>query len=151
MPLLDTNHCSLLMEADAVVLARLQILGDVPLSISVIVRGELLYMVHRSDRRESNLIKVREFLQSVRIFSIDEVTSEIYGELKAALLDFFGPRERQARRRTRIRDIGIDDNDLWIAATAIQHDLTIVSADSDFARINEVRPLRVESWLQPAL
>jgi tRNA(fMet)-specific endonuclease VapC len=35
------------------------------------------------------------------------------------------------------------DNDLWIAATALHLDATLVSADRDFVRVNR---LRVEDW-----
>lgn len=31
----------------------------------------------------------------------------------------------------------ITENDLWIAATAITHELTLVAADSDFARLQK--------------
>ncbi|WP_373270749.1 PIN domain-containing protein [Nostoc sp. T09] len=44
-------------------------------------------------------------------------------------------------------DLGFDENDLWIAAVALQYSLIVVSADSDFQRIQQVRKLSVESWL----
>jgi tRNA(fMet)-specific endonuclease VapC len=59
----------------------------------------------------------------------------------------FGPKERAKRRRTKIQDLGFGDNDLWIAATAIHHNLTLISTDSDFTRIKQVCDLNIESWL----
>ncbi|WP_269087127.1 hypothetical protein [Moorena bouillonii] len=37
-------------------------------------------------------------------------------------------------------------NDLWIACTAIQHNLIIVSEDRDYRKMNEVRNLKLECW-----
>ncbi|MEH1967163.1 hypothetical protein [Nostoc sp.] len=36
---------------------------------------------------------------------------------------------------------------MWIAAIALRHHLTIVSQDSDFERMRQVRELSCESWL----
>ncbi len=38
-------------------------------------------------------------------------------------------------------------NDLWIAATAIQHRLILVTADRDFERIQQITNLQFESWI----
>ncbi|MEH2168503.1 MAG: PIN domain-containing protein [Nostoc sp.] len=43
--------------------------------------------------------------------------------------------------------MGFDDNDLWIAATAIYHNITLVSADGDFTRIQQIYSFSVESWI----
>jgi tRNA(fMet)-specific endonuclease VapC len=43
--------------------------------------------------------------------------------------------------------LGFDENDLWIAAIAYQHNLIVVSADSDFQRIQQVKTLSVDSWV----
>jgi tRNA(fMet)-specific endonuclease VapC len=50
-----------------------------------------------------------------------------------------------ARLRNRLRGKGrpIPENDLWIAATAIEHGLVLVSRDEHFA---QVEGLLVESW-----
>lgn len=58
----------------------------------------------------------------------------------------FGPKEKNKRRKTRLTDLGVSQHDLWIASIAIQHDLIVVTMDSDFQRIKTVHDLPVESW-----
>ncbi|MEA5554047.1 type II toxin-antitoxin system VapC family toxin [Anabaena cylindrica UHCC 0172] len=147
MYLLDTNHCSLAILGDANVLRHLAEMENSLITTCVIVQGELIDMAERSQRRESNLALIHRFLQGIYIYSIDGFTATIYGQLKAALFNQFAPKEKSKRRKTKITDLGFDENDLWIAAVALQHSLTVVSADSDFQRIIQVRPLSVESWL----
>ncbi|MFH7031093.1 MAG: PIN domain-containing protein [Heteroscytonema crispum UTEX LB 1556] len=42
-------------------------------------------------------------------------------------------------------EIGISENDLWIAATALGHSLIFVSCDRDFERMREVRHFPLEN------
>ena len=149
MRLLDTNHCSLVLDNDRRATSQLTRLAGDGFCTSVIVEGELHHMAYASKDRVLNLTHVTQLLADMRVFEIGAATAATYGQLKADLIKHFGPRERAARRRFTLASLGFTDNDLWIAATALQHDLTIVSADSDFSRIAEVRPLQVESWLQP--
>jgi len=108
--LLDTNHCSRIIQGDAVLLRRLQDLGKVP---------------------------------------VDRETADIYGQFKAEIITRFGPKERSRRRTTKIEQLGMSENDLWIASTALRHALTLVSTDSDFQRMREVKAFPLESWLSP--
>jgi tRNA(fMet)-specific endonuclease VapC len=147
MYLLDTNHCSQAMRGHPVMIERLADVTAVPVRTCVIVRAELVYMAYHSARVQENLILALAFLSSFAIYPIDEVSADHYGHLKAALLDRFGPKERAKRRHFDLRDLGFSDNDLWIAAIALRHDLIVVSSDKDFARIAEVSDLRHESWL----
>ena len=149
MYLLDTNHCSRLLQGDSGITERLKALDAAPVATSAIVHGELMFMVHRSDRRAENLAAVQSLLADLIVLPVDDTVAAIYGQTKAALLDRFGPRERARRRRYDLRQLGISDNDLWIAATAQQHAAIVVSADEDFARMAEVIPLRIETWWQP--
>ena len=146
----DSNQASAIMEGDPSILERLGSISDAVIGIPLVVVGELMYMAYRSRQVHHNLARSNEFLKTVRIYRPDEDTASVYGDLKAAIFNRFGPRERAARRRATLAQLGFDENDLWIAATALQHNLTVVSADSDFPRIAEVRPLTVESWLTPS-
>lgn len=119
-------------------------------AISAVVRAELIYMALNSSRRESNLARVHAFLSGIDALPIDNATAQTYAEVKAALMNRFGPRERAARRRFVLRAVGVSENDLWIAATALSFELAVVSADEDFHRVAEVCPLRVECWRVPA-
>ncbi|NER23491.1 MAG: type II toxin-antitoxin system VapC family toxin [Symploca sp. SIO1B1] len=69
-----------------------------------------------------------------------------YSRLKTSVFKYFAPKDKKKRRSTSMRNLGFSDHDLWIAATAIQHGLTLVSTDSDFQRINQVQPFSLESW-----
>ncbi|MBC6454429.1 MAG: type II toxin-antitoxin system VapC family toxin [Hormoscilla sp. SP5CHS1] len=146
MYLLDSNHCSYLIAKEATVSNRAIAIGTENLATCFIVQGELVFMAEKSERKQQNLANVNNFLQYLRIYLTNEITAVIYGELKAAPIDEFAPKEKNQRRRTKITDIGFDDNDLWIAAIAIQQDLVLVSADSDFQRIQTVRDIPVENW-----
>jgi tRNA(fMet)-specific endonuclease VapC len=49
MYLLDTNHCSRIIDGDQNVIQALNNLGDTIVATCAIVRGELIYMAHKSD------------------------------------------------------------------------------------------------------
>jgi tRNA(fMet)-specific endonuclease VapC len=147
--LLDTNHCSRLLAGDEHVTRRLATLGDAPVATSVIVRGELKFMVEHSEQRENNRRRVEAFLSVLDVYSIDAATADWYGTLKAALFARFGPKEQAKRRRATIQLIGISENDLWIAAIAKRYDSIVVSSDRDFDRIAAVTNLTVETWIAP--
>ena len=59
---------------------------------------------------------------------IDTTTSEKFGEISAALYRKGSP---------------IPSNDIWIAATAMQHNLTLVTMDKHF---HKVEGLVIENW-----
>jgi tRNA(fMet)-specific endonuclease VapC len=147
MYLLDTNHCSAIILGEPNVIRRIAEVGELNIATCVIVQGELTYMMENSVRRETNLVSLTEFIEDIHVYGVTEETANIYGQLKAALMRQFGPKEKNKRRKTQVTDLGFDENDLWIAAIALQHSLTVISADSDFHRIQQVRTLSVESWL----
>jgi len=145
--LLDTNHCSFLLKGHPSLIRKMDDLGDAPAATCVIVQGELVFMAHKSDHPSANAQRVSQFLRGIEVLPLDRDTADRYGELKAAVIERFGPREKARRKRTRLAELGFQENDLWIAAVAQRHGLTLVTADSDFARLSRLSDIAVENWL----
>lgn len=95
---------------------------------SVVALGELLYGVRHSTNPVQNRERVDAFTASIEILPCNRLTAEVYSRLKHGL-------------RTRGRPI--PDNDLWVAATAVQHGLVLASRDEHFGEIEE---LQQERW-----
>lgn len=147
MYLLDTNHFSRLILGNEVIRKAIARIGEQAIAISVITQGEVLYMAYNSERQQQNLTLVQSYLANVGIYRLNDAIANLYGHSKADLIRHFGPKDRQKRRKTKIEALGISDNDLWIACTAMHHQLTIISADSDFSRMKAVMDFPLESWL----
>ena len=147
MYLLDTNHCSKILEENSAVLNKLRENSEEGFGISVITRGELIFMVEKSEKKAENLSRVSEFIEVIDIYTIDAAIADCYGRLKGKVLKHFAPKKDKVKRsKVTIQQLGFGDNDLWIAATAISKNVTIVSADKDFLRIQEVMHLSLENW-----
>ena len=82
----------------------------------------------KSAKVEENLRNIEGLAAESDVLHCDEGTARRYGEIKDGL-----------RRKGR----PIPDNDIWIAATTLRHDLTLVTRDSHFEHVDE---LRVEHW-----
>jgi len=107
----------------------------------------LLYMADKSDKKSENITALEHFFSQVNLYFIDEETAIFYSQIKTAIFNYFAPKDKNKRRRTSISNLGFTDHDLWIVATAVQHGLILVSADSDFKRINQVQAFSWESWI----
>lgn len=124
--LLDTNIVIALTVRDDAVLQRLE--EDVTVFLPSVVVGELFFGAYRSGRVEENLARVTELASNNTVLVCDTATARYYGRIK-----------------NRLREVGrpIPENDIWIAALARQHNLTLVSRDSHFS---EVKELQVQGW-----
>ena len=95
------------------------------LYLSVVVLGELRAGFRVGSRQAENEAGLERFLASprVEVLDIDADTSLPY----AAIVD-------ELRRR----GTPVSPNDIWIAATAYQHGLRVLTLDRDFTRIPHV-------------
>ncbi len=121
--LLDTSGYSHLMKGHPAVAEAVRKADRVVLNPVVV--GELLSGFRRGGARGRNEQFLAAFLArpSVELVPIDGGTAERY----AAIKDF-------------LREAGIPlpANDVWIAATAMQHGLRVVTSDSHFLRIPQI-------------
>ena len=82
---------------------------------------------------------IRSVMATYRALPIDHHTAEIYGKIRASLFNEFAPRDNRnrvaksyiedLRERTSGKELGIQENDLWIVSTAIQYNLVFVTDD----------------------
>jgi len=124
--LLDTNIVIALFADEAIVKNNLAQASEV--FIPSIVIGELCYGARRSRRIEANLARVDELVASSTILVCDTKTARHYGEVKNKL---------------RLKGRPLPENDVWIAALALQHDLTLITRDAHF---QEVEDLQTVGW-----
>lgn len=147
MFLMDTNHTGFLLDNNPKFIQKLIEFGQVPIFSSVITAGELLYGAFNSKSSIKNIPRVKTFLTSIDLLTIDHNASEIYGKLKFDLFNKFGAKYVK-RKKQKIAELGFSDNDLWIASIAKQNDLIVLTTDKkDFNRITEVLEIQFESWV----
>jgi len=145
MYILDTNILLDYLGGTESIVIKINDLFDF-ISTSVIVKGELFHGVYMSERINDNQKLVTELMNTINVITIDEDTSAFYAKLKTSIYDCFGPKDRAKRRNFKVELLGFKDNDLWIASTAIQHELILASSDNDMTRLHGINGLKVENW-----
>ena len=96
--------------------------------LSSVVLGELLVGINRVTNKSKHTKKLNDFLKICTVLDVDSVTANHYGIIFAHLHKKGKP---------------IPTNDLWIASTTMQHDLTLVTLDKHF---NHIEGLSFEKW-----
>jgi tRNA(fMet)-specific endonuclease VapC len=106
--------------------ARSTVAGLSFLGLPVIALGELCYGAERALRSTEERAAVSRLVERCTILPVSSDVAEQYGRVKAAL----------ARQGT-----PIPENDIWIAATAIHYDLTLLTTDQDhFSKVQGLSP-----------
>lgn len=99
-------------------------------AVSTITVAELEFGVANSVRLEQNHRKLIEFLSPLSLVSFDQFDARVYAKIKNGL---------------RIKGKPIDPFDMLIAAQAINRNLILLTNDSHFSRIPD---LRIENWIK---
>lgn len=121
--MLDTSAYALFKQGNAEVLTAVQTTDQILLPTTVL--GELLAGFAAGTRNEQNRDELAAFLQSprVQIAPLGTDTAERYAAIYLHL--------RKAGRP-------IPTNDLWIAASAMQHAATLLTADAHFLHVPQI-------------
>ncbi|HVU10960.1 MAG TPA: type II toxin-antitoxin system VapC family toxin [Phototrophicaceae bacterium] len=123
--LLDTNAMIARLNGDE---ALSKILAKAEVVVSSTVVGELYFGAYKSKRVEENIQNIETFIQGRTVLNCDVITARWYGQIYHQL---------------RVKGRPIPPNDVWIAAMAVQHNLTLLTKDEHF---KEVDNLRLKSW-----
>jgi tRNA(fMet)-specific endonuclease VapC len=102
-------------------------LGVMNAFVPIIAIGELLYGVHKSAQASENRDHLNEYLENVIVLGCSMDTADHYGKIKLALRHAGTP---------------IPDNDMWIAGTALEYRLPIVTNDKHFTYIDGLEIIR---------
>lgn len=125
MFLLDSDWIIQVLARRGVAFRELQRLAGTSVHVSIVSTGEIYERAFNHANPTAHLIGFQYFLAQYHILPIDIPIMERFAELRA-----------QLRRRGRL----LPDFDLLIAATALQHDLTLLTFNRrHFERIPELR------------
>lgn len=124
--LLDTNIIVGLFKNDKKV--QSQLAASTEVFVPSIAVGELYYGALKSAHVEKNMKQIREFATRAAVLACDAGTAEHYGAIKNELKTKGHP---------------LPENDVWTAAIAKQHSLTVVTRDQHF---KEIDGLLLEEW-----
>lgn len=129
--LLDTDTCSAHLKVPGLLTGRfVQYMGR--LHVSTITMGELYDWALRARASPKRLVSVDDLLNDVTVLDVDLVVARKYGELQAAFRDGGQPAPKL---------------DLFIASTALVHNLTVVTHNT--ADFMNVPGLSIVDWLVP--
>jgi tRNA(fMet)-specific endonuclease VapC len=122
--LIDTNAYAAFKRGDPKILKVLSTADE--LCFSVTVLGELLAVFAAGTKEARNREELSSFLESprVQVYQITEITADCYALIYASL-----------RRKGQ----PIPTNDLWIAASALEHGAAILTLDAHFKHIEGLR------------
>ncbi len=117
----DTNVFIDLMKGEEAIAKKLESFNTVYLTPVVLV--ELYFGAYRSANPEKHLRKIAIAIQKSKLLTIDADTAEIFVTIK---LDLFA------------KGNPIPENDIWIAATAKQHQLALYTNDKHFGAVEGI-------------
>jgi tRNA(fMet)-specific endonuclease VapC len=121
--ILDTSAYSAFLRGDNRVASLLKLADEI--IVNPIILGELLSGFAAGRREKRKRAFLQDFLSSerVRVVEVDEETAERYAVIVTYL---------------RKKGTPVPTNDLWIASTAMQHGLKVLTTDRHYLKIPHI-------------
>ena len=127
--LIDTDIIIFALRGDKTVLAKFEENKNIPISISMITYAELVFGAKRSQNERTNMLKVNRIREIYPVEELNIGIMELFADIKANMYS---------------KAMRIEDMDLFIAATAIYNDLTLVTNNTKHFR--NIPLLKLENW-----
>jgi len=124
--IVDSSVAIASFRRDAAVLQRL---ATVQAVVPATVLGELLYGAYGAAHEARELAYIATLIAGSRVVDCTQATAQHYGQIKQALRRHGTP---------------IPENDIWIAASAFEHGLPVVTRDSK--HFSRIVGLIIETW-----
>ena len=121
--IIDTNFYVAFKRNDAEAVNLLQRADYI--GVNTVILGELLSGFRCGNKERDNRAELDRFLDSARVnlLVVDDETSEFYAQVFSEL--------RQKGRP-------VPSNDLWLAASALQHGLALATFDDHFTHVSSI-------------
>ncbi|MBC6713070.1 PIN domain-containing protein [Treponema sp. Marseille-Q3903] len=127
--LIDTDIIIFALRGDKTVLAKFEENKNIPISISMITYAELVFGAKRSQNERTNMLKVNRIREIYPVEELNIGIMELFADIKANMYS---------------KAMRIEDMDLFIAATAIYNDLTLVTNKTKYFK--NIPLLKWENW-----
>ena len=127
--LIDTDIIIFALRGDKTVLAKFEENKNIPISISLITYAELVFGAKRSGNVQKNMLKVNRIREIYPVEELNIGIMELFADIKANMYS---------------KAMRIEDMDLFIAATAIYNDLTLVTNKTK--HFKNIPLLKLENW-----
>jgi tRNA(fMet)-specific endonuclease VapC len=127
--LIDTDTLIYSLKSHVAVHRKFEQHVDTPKAISVITYGELLFGARRSQQVIKNIATVKRIAELFPVLEVTAPVMETFAELKGFLYKSGTP---------------LDEMDLIIAATAIFHNMTVVTNND--RHFSKIPGLKTENW-----
>ena len=127
--LIDTDIIIFALRGDKTVLAKFEENKNIPISISMITYAELVFGAKRSGNQQKNMLKVNRIREIYPVEELNIGIMEVFADIKTKMY---------------AQAIRIEDMDLFIAATAIYNDLTLVTNNTK--HFKNIPLLELENW-----
>jgi len=127
--LIDTDIIIFALRGDKTVLAKFEENKNIPISISMITYAELVFGAKRSGNEQKNMLKVNRIREIYPVEELNIGIMEVFADIKTKMY---------------AQAIRIEDMDLFIAATAIYNDLTLVTNNTK--HFKNIPLLELENW-----
>ena len=93
-----------------------------------VVLGELMYGAAKSAHVVQNKQNAKSFCSRYPLLGVSNIVAEFYGEIKKDLLSHGNV---------------MPENDMWIAATALANDMTVITQDRHFEHIQNLMVIKL--------